>query len=268
MNNFIIYKHTNLINGKVYIGLTSNIKDRWSRNGERYKGCDHFYSAIQQYGWNNFKHEIIEEGLNATEADIREQYWIAYYDSTNRDKGYNLTTGGQGSAKKLSDESKNKISQARIQYIKDNQINKPVVCLETQTRYESAPDAEKQTGILKSQIHQCCKHYDSAYTAHGYHWVYEDELSSLSEEDCKNKIAEIESKRVLSSESRAAMGAAKAKQILCINTQQIFPSLAEAGRVLGVDSSSISKVCRGIQKSAKGYQFKYIEEIKENDINK
>lgn len=37
--SFCVYKHTNKINGKVYIGQTCNIKDRWSRQGDRYRGA-------------------------------------------------------------------------------------------------------------------------------------------------------------------------------------------------------------------------------------
>ena len=59
-NNYCIYKHTNLINGKVYIGQTCQLPEkRFGKNGNGYKGCRYFYNAIECYGWNNFKHEII-----------------------------------------------------------------------------------------------------------------------------------------------------------------------------------------------------------------
>ena len=60
---YCVYKHTNKINGKVYIGQSMNPKDRWSRQGHQYKGCTYFYNAIQKYGWNNFIHEILIDNL-------------------------------------------------------------------------------------------------------------------------------------------------------------------------------------------------------------
>ena len=61
---FIVYKHTSP-NGKVYIGMTC-LKpiQRWKKDGSGYKRNTHFWGAIQKYGWENFKHEI----LSAKEA--------------------------------------------------------------------------------------------------------------------------------------------------------------------------------------------------------
>ena len=64
MNNYTIYMHKNKINGKVYIGITSQIPtQRWGVNGKNYRSSPHFYSAIQKYGWDNFEHNILLESL-------------------------------------------------------------------------------------------------------------------------------------------------------------------------------------------------------------
>ena len=90
-NNYCIYKHTNLINNKIYIGQTCQLPEkRFGKNGRGYKSCTYFYRAIECYGWNNFKHEILETNLTANEADVLEKKYIAKYKSNNFEYGYNL----------------------------------------------------------------------------------------------------------------------------------------------------------------------------------
>ena len=100
---YLIYKHTNKINNKVYIGLTSydNTEKRWGVNGEKYKTCTYFYHAILKYGWNNFNHEVLETNLSQEEACEKEKYYIDLYNSNHEEYGYNLTSGGERN-KKLS----------------------------------------------------------------------------------------------------------------------------------------------------------------------
>lgn len=101
--DYVIYKHTNTLNNKVYIGMTNNTKRRWRCNGVEYKPdkksnplCRPFWNAINKYGWNSFVSEIIESGLTFSEAIEREKYYIKLYDSTNKQKGYNASYGGNG----------------------------------------------------------------------------------------------------------------------------------------------------------------------------
>ena len=83
-NEYCIYKHTNKINHKVYIGMTNNPKRRWANNGKEYMpkdGCNsRFWGAIKKYGWSNFKHEILISGLTRKEAEQAEIDTIAKYD--------------------------------------------------------------------------------------------------------------------------------------------------------------------------------------------
>lgn len=93
MKTWCVYKHTTP-NGKVYIGITCQKPKYRFANGNGYKECKHFFNAIQKYGWENIKHEIIETGLTVEEASEKEKYYIRLYDSINPEKGYNLTDGG------------------------------------------------------------------------------------------------------------------------------------------------------------------------------
>lgn len=93
-DTYSVYKHTNKINGKVYIGITINEPVvRWGRNGDGYSG-QYFGLAIQKYGWENFEHEILFENLSAKDASQKEIELIKEYDATNREKGYNVALGG------------------------------------------------------------------------------------------------------------------------------------------------------------------------------
>ena len=75
---YVIYKHTSP-SGKVYIGQTNQVPSIRFRNGCGYKSSKKFYNSILKYGWENFKHEILFEGLNKISADCIETDLIYYY---------------------------------------------------------------------------------------------------------------------------------------------------------------------------------------------
>ena len=99
MVNILIYKITNIINNKVYIGLTTcTLEYRWGRHIAESKNKNnkkHLYKSMRKYGVENFKIEEIDSTDNFKELGILERYYIFYYDSQNPDKGYNLTAGGE-----------------------------------------------------------------------------------------------------------------------------------------------------------------------------
>ena len=92
-----IYKITNLINNKIYIGQSKDVNRRWrehclnsvsNNNENRY-----LYSSMRKYGINNFKIEIIEGPIE--NYNEREKYWISFYNSNKKECGYNMTEGGE-----------------------------------------------------------------------------------------------------------------------------------------------------------------------------
>jgi len=101
-----IYKTTNLINKKIYIGRYSGQRSSYLGSGKLIK------KAIKKYGKENFCREILEEGIENNDIlNEREIYWIAFYDSTNSDIGYNIVQGGQGTLGfSVSEETKKKLS--------------------------------------------------------------------------------------------------------------------------------------------------------------
>lgn len=88
-----IYKITNMINNKCYIGCSKNIEQRWKQHKRIPKIKTSLYNAFRKYGINNFKFEIVELCLES-ELSEKEKYWINYYNSYNN--GYNETLGGEG----------------------------------------------------------------------------------------------------------------------------------------------------------------------------
>lgn len=105
---FVVYKHTNKVNGKVYIGQTCNLSERWRCSGKNYFSSIKFFNAIKKYGWDNFTHEVLYDNLNQEAADRIEKELIEQYDSINN--GYNLKEGGARG--KLSKESLRKMGDS------------------------------------------------------------------------------------------------------------------------------------------------------------
>lgn len=124
MNNIntygIIYKCTNIVNDKIYIGQTINTLD------ERMIGHiydikhkpNYFHNALNKYGLNNFIWEVIDEAFSKDELDLKEIRWIKYYNSFG-ENGYNLTSGGSDNYK-VSQKLKDKQSETSKLYWENN----------------------------------------------------------------------------------------------------------------------------------------------------
>lgn len=185
MNNYKVYKHT-APNGKVYIGITINDPlKRWN-NGNGYVRNKHFHRAIQKYGWQNFKHEILYTGLTHKEACEIEKKLIASYKSNDKRYGFNITDGGdhfthsETSRKLMSENRKGKGRNARSeetrklmsQNHKGGAEKKKVLCVETGEVFESIRAAAKHIGKGKCIISACCNNKPHYKTAGGYHWRF------------------------------------------------------------------------------------------------
>lgn len=110
---YSVYMHTNKINGKRYIGITSqtNVKERW-HSGYGYKQQRRFYSAIKHYGWDGFTHEVLIEGLTKEEAEAKEVELIAKFNATSPEYGYNMENGGH--VNKYTDEQRKQMSLSHL----------------------------------------------------------------------------------------------------------------------------------------------------------
>lgn len=173
MENYYVYIHTNLVNGKVYIGKCYRKPTyRWGTGGSGYlrssRGHDkvdqrHFAYAIKKYGWDNFNHEILYKGLSAEEASQIESYLIKQYESDNPQKGYNMTRGGEGCAgREVTQETRNLIKNTLkkhkriIQYDKKgNKIREWSDCEEILNTFNVKSDSNLYSHLLGKQKSFC-----------------------------------------------------------------------------------------------------------------
>lgn len=147
-----IYKTTNLLNGKIYIGQTSKNKPDYFGSGPI------ILKAIKKYGKENFVRTTLEECTTKDQLNIREKYWISLLNSTDRKTGYNISTGGNGG--NLGEIVNKKIAQQSYKHMKGNKLrlgkipyNKGIPMSEDQKAKLKIPKSQEQKQrISKSKI--------------------------------------------------------------------------------------------------------------------
>jgi group I intron endonuclease len=196
-----VYVHINKINGKRYVGITSKkkVEHRWE-SGSGYKENPHFYAAIQKYGWDGFDHIILFDDMNEQDAKSKERELIKEWNTQDREYGYNMTSGGDGTPDyHPSEETRRKLSEARKRENLSEETlrrrseglrgrvfseehkrkigegnSKPIIQFDKDgneiARYDSAYQAEQATGIGHTHISQCCT--GNRNTSGGYKWMF------------------------------------------------------------------------------------------------
>ena len=164
MKSWTVYEHISP-SGKVYVGITSNVKRRWAANGYYYHLSDTVFSrALKKYGWDNFTHHIVLEGISAEEAKYTEKYLIRWYKI--HGMSYNITDGGDGYVGEHSKEHIQHIVESRLansntDYLVIDKNFNYIIC-------ETQPEAAKYLGVSQRNIahvlrqpigYTCKKHY-------------------------------------------------------------------------------------------------------------
>lgn len=231
-----VYMHTNKINNKKYIGITGQERywDRWHSDGSGYK-TQIFGRAIEKYGWDNFKHEILREVKTESEACELEQYYIQKYNSNNKDFGYNISMGGKSTLTGLYNLPS--MSVPVYQYGLDGNFL---------AEFPSMMEAERNTGIDSSAICACCKGVHN-YTK-DFIWSYEKH-KKIDKVDPKQIRYELITKK-------------QEKKVYQYDLSGVFiqeyKSLSEASRITNINFKSISKCCLKKRiKQAGGYIWSY-----------
>lgn len=279
-----IYKITNTVNDKIYIGQTSkSVQKRWVNHVTCSKNTKHtdynipFHNAIRKYGRDAFQVDIIEECNNALLND-REAYWIAQFKSCDREKGYNLSLGGLGRSKYTDDELLSLWNEG----LTSEEIREKIgICRSALSeRLKSlgvSDEAIKERGYLSvsqkisREIHQYtidgkyvasyptvtmaskavgCSNVSGAtrnqnYTAGGYRWSYE-------------KVDQLPTYNEPSN-----MPVPVFQYGLDGHFIAEYPSISEAGRINNINISSVMYACKGNLYTAGGYQWRdeYCEQI-------
>ena len=234
---YIVYKHTTP-NRKIYIGITSlSLQNRW-RNGKGYRRNTLFFKAINKYGWDNIKHEVLFDNLTKEEAEQKEIELIKLYKSNNKKFGYNIENGGN---------SKGKISDA---------------------------EKKKRSIIFKGKNNPMygVKRYGAENPAFGKHWTEERKKQHSQKLMGRYKgnnnpmfgKHHTEKQKALFSEMFKGSKNPRAKKVFCIETNTIYLTAKEASKITGINNSSISQCCNGKYKTAGGYHWKFLNEGDKN----
>ena len=214
-----IYKITNTINNQCYIGQSKDIQARWSKHLSAYKTSPEWklYRAFKKYGISNFSFEIIEE-CKIEELNEKEIYWIAYYDSFNN--GYNMTLGGEAC-----NGTNDKIV---YQYDLSGKFIK---------EYKSAHEAARALNIQFTNICKVCR--GERKTAGGFGWSYEKKLA-------------IEPIKTIIKHNTPVLQYDKSGNFIAE-----YKSAREAKNQTGISDTTIGLVCKGKNKTAGGFIWRY-----------
>lgn len=230
---YVVYKHTTP-SGKVYIGITSMKPEKRWESGSGYRQNKHFYSAILKYGWENIKHEIVCTGLNKWQAGKVEQSLIKYFDSTNHNKGYNHSIGGECGSLGVHPSAETRMKLSIV-------------------RKGKKPSAEC---IRKSIEAHKGKHKDMETRMKISKKLKGRPLSA----ETRKKMSAARKGRKISEHTIRAMTDATSKKVLCVETGEVYKSISEAGRQSGISLKSISNCLRGVTKTSGGYHWKYADQ--------
>lgn len=238
-----IYKYTNSINGKIYIGQTKNSLEQRALNGTNYKGSRYFYNAIQKYGWNKFIPEILEDGLSLEEANIREEYYISLFNSTDPNIGYNIRLGGQNSD--LSDKTKSIISAKAKERYKDKTKNpmygkKHSVESIKKMRDLKSGENNPMYGIPMSE-HSKVKRRKTCIERN---INFSHEWSETAKRNASIRLKELAKEW--------------SKKVICIEDNLTFDTITSAANYYGVKKATLSGHLNGRQKTCKNKHFEFV----------
>lgn len=273
MGEYIIYKHTNKINGKVYIGQTRMKPSERFKNGLGYR-TQIFYRAIQKYGWDNFEHEVLFENLTQDEANELEIQMIAEYQSNNPEYGYNISSGGNH--REMSEEGRRSYHEKRLGH-EVSEETRAILREKCRGRHHTEEERKKISkkntgkkwfnngienvfrfecpeGFVEGMLPLSDKTKQNIGKAFQELKWFNDGETEIRAKECPDGfvVGRLNSITYVTSQKSC-------KKVICLNTGITYNSIAETAREMNLDKSCISYCCRGKYKQYKGYQFAFVE---------
>ena len=250
----VIYKITNKLDGKIYVGKTARTLEIRMKEHLRHNET-YIERALKKYGIEAFEVSVIEECDSEEKLNEREMYWIALLDCR-YPNGYNMSEGSEGSlghtvpesmrqklsamrsGKKLSLENRQNIgrgckgkrhSEKTKAILSSVQKQKhAVICVESRKIFDSITAAAKSINVTRSTLRNALDNENR--TAGGLHWISLNEKPTQEYKSCK-------------------------RSIRCVETNEIFESIAAAAKWAKVASNNVSAAVNGRMKSAGGYHW-------------
>ena len=232
--SFLVYKHINLINNKVYIGLTQQKAEKRWDSGHGYKRQPYFRDAIKKYGWNNFKHEILFDDLTKEEAIKKEIELIEKYKSNNRLYGYNISKGGETYKENFKVRKGKDVPNATRIRVLDAKTN------ELLGIYESQNQCAIALGIKRKGITKNCRGLSKTYKGYIFEYADFDFIKPI-----RNKTGKHNNHH-------------KTK-VRCVEDNLTFNSIKEAGKYYNIRPNNIACcLCKSSKvKTAGGKRWEY-----------
>ena len=271
LKKWIIYMYA-FPYGKRYIGKThKELYERQGSNFVNYKRSALLWNAIQEYGAENIKQDVlVEDYMSDEQASLYEMQYIDKYKTnycrySNPSYGYNLTDGGEGAIGFVhTDEERQKMHDAKTGKCgKDNNCAKLIYCLELDKYFYGAREAERDIGVNYKTISNCLRH-KSKSTLGGntgfakLHWLFDYEVTPENIKKIKNT-PDVER---------------KSRQVFCVELNKIFSGIKEAVKAGYGAMSIIYAACDDYRRTTRDmdgneYHWMYVDEInldKTNDI--
>ncbi len=271
-------------NGRIYIGCTGKtVEERWNR-GRGYSKDTPIRRAIDELGWDAFEKKILCEKLIKEGAEKLEKWFIAYYDSSDPEKGYNRFLGGLGKGahmseitKKISSESKNRMYTEKPEVIerirhtvKEAFANDPDyrkrVGEGVQRAYEQDPSIKERLREKSKELWQdpdfrarCMEARAAVHvnnTALSYSMRKRSKAVYEKEPERREKVRQQMREYLSRPENRAFVDSdSHARPVRCVETGEVFRSQQAAERATGF--VSIHKVAGHRRKTSGGYHWEY-----------
>ena len=284
----IIYKTTNAINGKIYVGQDKNDNPNYYGSGKLLQ------KAIKKYGKENFKKEILEICENESHLNDREVFWIKKLKSTDKHIGYNISDGSKEGDRKIGHEIvKNgiynhwvkKYGKVEADKRRENKIKKLksigkegsdltkkgryIIWLKKYGKVEADKRHEewrlKISQFQQYKLENGWKHSDDAREK-----ISKARLGKKTSEETKEKLRKPKpegfSEKISQIKKGISLGPSKRRKEvdqldLDGNFIKTWESITKVEQELKI--YNINAVCKGKQQIAGGYQWKY--KIKENE---